>query len=86
MSLSNFDQEADCQKPLDCDRDKKGVASDHRIIVVRPIDQIYSRPDRHQRIIQCRPLPQSGLDKYRDWLMCQDWSEIYEFSVNCKIF
>ena len=45
---------------------------------MRPIDQINSQPDRHQRIIQCRPLPQSGLDKYSDWLMCQDWSEIYE--------
>ena len=37
MTMSQYYQEPLCLEPLDCDPDKDGKKSDHRIVVTKPI-------------------------------------------------
>ena len=39
-TISKFYQEPMCLEPLDADHDKNGVKSDHRIVMMRPINTI----------------------------------------------
>ena len=78
MTLSSFYQEPLCLAPLDADPDKNGVKSDHRIVLVRPINTIDNKCARQTRQIKVRPFPQSGIEKFKSWLIDQTWVEIYK--------
>ena len=78
MTLTKYYQEPLCLEPLDSDPDKKGVKSDHRIVVCRPISTINNKAIRHIREVRVRPFPQSGLDKLSEWFIDKTWEEIYE--------
>ena len=78
MSLAKYYQEPSCLKPLDPDSNKNGAPSDHRIVLTRPINTIDNKPIRNVRKVVVRPIPQSGLDLYRDWLMDQTWDQVYQ--------
>ena len=77
MSLANYYQEPKYLEPLDSDQDKIGAPSDHRIICCEPISTVNNRAINTTREVSFRPFPQSGIDKFRDWLIDKDWSEIY---------
>ena len=77
MSLSTYYQAPTILDPLDQDPDKNGKRSDHRIVLVRPIDSVDNRSARLTRTVKVRPLPESGFVKMRKWLMEQDWKEVY---------
>ena len=77
MSLANYYQEPKYLEPLVSDQDKIGVPSDHCIICCEPISTVNNRAINTTREVSFRPFPQSGIDKFRDWLIDKDWSEIY---------
>ena len=62
--------------PLDSDPDKK---SDHRIVIViaKPINIFEHKCSRQTRTVTVRPFPQSGMVKFQEWLIDQDWKEVY---------
>ena len=64
--------------PLDADLYTNGVASDHRIVVVRQLRPLSSKSARQSRIVKCRPLPETGLNSMKIWFQEQTWSEIFE--------
>ena len=71
--------------PLDSDPESNGKPSDHLIGVMRPINTINNKPGRVFREIKVRPLPDSGLAKFRTWIQGQDWDVILkEKSVDSK--
>ena len=70
-TLARYYQEPSCLKPLDPDPNKNGAPSDHRIVIARPINTIDNKPVRNIRKVLVRPIPQSGLALFRDWLMDQ---------------
>ena len=71
--------------PLDPDPESNGKPSDHLIGVMRPINTINNKPGRVFREIKVRPLPDSGLAKFRTWIQGQDWDVILkEKSVDSK--
>ena len=77
-TLAHFYQEPLCLDPLDCDPDKNGTKSDHRIVVFKPINVISNETARITREIKVRPIPKSGIDQMRQWLMDQTWNNVYE--------
>ena len=77
-TLARYYQEPSCLKPLDPDPNKNGAPSDHRIVIARPINTIDNKPVRNIRKVLVRPIPQSGLALFRDWLMDQTWDQIYQ--------
>ena len=66
--------------PLDSDPDKK---SDHRIVIViaKPINIFEHKCSRQTRTVTVRPFPQSGMVKFQEWLIDQDWKEVYKASI-----
>ena len=77
MTLANYYQEPLCLDPLDPDPDKNGAKSDHRIVLIRPINIINNKSCRQTREVKVRPFPQSGFSKMRDWFIDQTWNEVY---------
>ena len=77
MTLSSFYQEPKCLEPLDCDTDKIGKKSDHRIVLCRPINTINNKSARQIRKVKVRPLPQSGIDQLTEWFIDQTWDQVY---------
>ena len=78
MTLSQLYQEPFCLDPLDPDLDSNGKQSDHRIVLMKPINEINNQSARHTRVIKSRPITQSGIDKMRSWLMDENWKNVYE--------
>ena len=77
MTLSKYYQEPLCLEPLDPDPEKKGAKSDHRIVLIVPINTINNKSIRNTREIRVRPFPQSGLLKFKDWIMNQSWDKVF---------
>ena len=85
MTLSQYYQEPLCLDPLDPDPDKDGKKSDHRIVLLKPINEIDNRCSRTYREIKVRPITKSGMVRLREWFETQDWSQILsEDSINIK--
>ena len=78
MTLSHLYQEPVCLDPLENDPDKPGTKSDHRIVVARPINILENKCSRQTRFVTVRPFPQSGMNKFKDWLVDQNWQEVYD--------
>ena len=78
MTLSQYYQEPLCLEPLDADPDKDGKKSDHRIVLIKPINVINNKSARITRQIKVRPMPSSGIEKMREWIMDEKWEDVYE--------
>ena len=76
-TLSGLYQEPLCLEPLDADPNKKGVKSDHRIVVARPINTINNKCVRETRTIKFRPFPESGLKKMTEWLIDEKFEPVF---------
>jgi hypothetical protein len=63
--------------PLDNDVEGNGKPSDHLIIVMKPISQS-DVPKPKQKVITFRPLPESGMLVYNQWLQTEMWQELYQ--------
>ena len=48
------------------------------IVVASPINSNVEQCGRKYRTVKYRPMPQSGLERMRDWFRSQTWQEIYE--------
>ena len=77
MTLSSYYQEPKCLEPLDCDPEKNGKKSDHRIVLCRPINTINNKSARQIRKVKVRPFPQSGMDQLTEWFIDQTWDQVY---------
>ena len=67
-----------CLDPLDPDPDKNGVKSDHRIVLIRPINIINNKSTRTTREVKVRAFPESGLDSMKEWFIDQTWDQVFE--------
>ena len=77
MTLSQFYQEPLVLDPLDPDPDKNGKKSDHRIVLMKPINVINNKSARYTKIIKVRQITQSGIEKMRSWMMDETWDQVY---------
>ena len=75
-TLSQFYQVPLCLDPLDCDPDKNGSKSDHRIVLAKPINILNNKSARITKTIITRPITQSGIQKMQSWLMDQTWDQV----------
>ena len=75
-TLGCYYQQPVCLPPLDADPDSNGSPSDHLIVVMRPINTLNNKPGRNVREVKVRPLLDSGLAKFKQWIQEQDWTEV----------
>ena len=64
-------------QPLDHDVSKSGAASDHLIVLMRPLSNSEVYRGRKYRIINCRTFPDSEIRKFGTWIQSQSWKEVY---------
>ena len=76
-TLSKFYQKPEIKPPLDNDLGNNGKPTDHKTVYMVPITNISFLSSRTKRSITYRPLPQSGILKMCQWIVKEDWSEIY---------
>ena len=76
--MSHLYQEAMCLEPLDADVDKNGVKSDHRIVLVKPINTINNKCGRQTKTVKYRPFPEAGFVKMKNWFIDENWQEVYQ--------
>ena len=72
-SLHNFYQAPEVIAPLDADPDKNGSKSDHNMVVMTPIDVVNNTTTRTNREITVRPMKESGVNKFSEWLKGKSW-------------
>ena len=77
MTMSSYYMEPEVLPPLDADPDKDGKPADHMIVLQKPISTIENKSARIIREVHVRPIPQSGIDQFRNWLIDQDWNQVF---------
>ena len=83
-TLADFYQKPVCLAPLQADPNA-GVASDHMMVVMEPMNHINTNNIRSRREITYRPMTEVGLRKMRLWLEEETWAEVtHEESANRK--
>ena len=43
---------------------------------MKPVDTINNKPARTVREVTVRPLPKSGLSKFKQWIQDEDWTRV----------
>ena len=76
-SLSLFYESPFPKPPLAADTEK-GKASDHLIVIWRPLQRYLPSPERQYRSVSYRPLTESGLTSFGRWIVQQSWHEVYK--------
>ena len=79
-TLSKFYLPPTSLPPLDNDVDGNGKPSDHLIVIMRPISQT-ENPQPKQKIITYRPLPESGMLMFKQWLQNETWQDLYQLET-----
>jgi hypothetical protein len=75
-SLAKYYQVPVCIPPLDADQDSDGSPSDHLMVLMEPVSTMNNKPARFKRSVTYRPLPESGLKLFGDWLSQQSWENM----------
>ena len=79
-TLSKFYLPPTSLPPLDNDVHGNGKPSDHLIIVMKPISQLNNPPIK-KKTITFRPLPESGMLMFRQWLDSETWQQLYQLET-----
>ena len=62
--------------PIQPDDPSTAKPSDHSVPVCIPHTDRYTRPQRNYRIIKYRPLPQSSVDRFGEWIVRETWDGV----------
>ena len=76
--MSKWYQTPKCLPPLNGDVGSGGKPSDHLTVIMEPICVLNNKPARTTREVTVRPLKQSGIDLFEDWLKKQTWQEVFK--------
>ena len=76
-TLSKYYQTPICLPPLDPDPLSNGAPSDHLMPLMKPICTLNNRPARTKRKVTIRPLPESGLTEFQNWISSHSWDNVY---------
>ena len=64
--------------PIQPDNPNSGQPSDHSVPVCIPHTDRYKPPQRNYRIIKYRPLPESSVRRFGDWIVSEPWLSVRE--------
>ena len=76
MNLFSYYKSPIIVPPIHPDNPNKGKPSDHSVPVCIPHTDRYTAPSRNYRIIKYRPLPDSGVRKFGEWIVTECWDSL----------
>ena len=62
--------------PINPDDPKSGKPSDHSVPVCQPHTDKFNPPVRNYRIVNYRPLPESSVKRFGEWIVSVNWDSI----------
>ena len=74
MNLNSYFSSPIIAPPLQPDDPNKGNPSDHSVPVCTPHTDRYRPAARNYRIIKHRPMPDSSVRKFGEWIVSEDWN------------
>ena len=82
--LSSLYRKPVTKPPINSDN-LRGKPSDHLIVLLQPLPDVSVTEPREYQKVEFRPVPESGLAIFREWLVKYDWSELYKSNnINFK--
>ena len=83
--LHSYYQEPKCLAPIDPDRED-GKPSDHLTVTCEPRNAINNITNRQKRTITLRPIMESGLTRFGEWIKNETWEKNIETqAVDTKV-
>ena len=76
-TLSKFYQAPNFVPPLNPDPESDGSPSDHLMVLIQISSTVNKKPARLKRSVTFRPLQESGLRLFGDWLSAHPWDNLY---------
>ena len=76
MNLSGLYNSPIISPPIQPDNPNKGKPSDHSVPVCTPHTDRYTPAMRNYRTIKYRPLPESSVRQFGEWIVMEDWDNI----------
>ena len=76
MNVSSLYNTPVIAPPIQADDPNTGQASDHSVPVCTPHTDRYRPPQRNYRFIRYRPMPQSSIRRFGEWIVSQSWDTI----------
>ena len=76
-TLSIFYCEPVTKPPINNDEGNGGKPSDHLVVLMLPLTSVLDCPPRQYKVVEYRPLTDSGMLLYGEWFALQNWNEIY---------
>ena len=80
MNTSGFYQSPVICPPIQPDDPSTYQASDHSVPVCVPHTDRYNPPQRTYHTRRYRPLPQSSIQRFGEWLVSESWESLSEYS------
>ena len=81
MNVSKYYKSPIIAPPICPDNPSTGQPSDHSVPVCIPHTDRYRPPQRNYKIIRYRPLPESSVRRFGEWIVSEPWTNINpEFS------
>ena len=77
-SLSRFYKEPVTKYPIMSDSLSNGKPSDHLVVLWEPIQTCIAKFSRVYRTVELRPLTNSGLSKFSEWINDYSWHDLYK--------
>ena len=76
MNTSGYYKSVIIAPPIQPDTPGAGKPSDHSVPVCVPHTDRYTRPQRKYRTIKYRPLPQSSVQRFGEWMVSESWESV----------
>ena len=76
MNMMRFYNSPIICPPIEPDNPLCGNPSDHWVPVCTPHTDRFKPPSRNYKIIKCRPLPQSGVRRFGEWIVQESWASV----------
>ena len=79
-TMAKYYEEPVTMPPLNPDANSKGKPSDHLVVLMRPISASYMVPPRIYKTVTTRPITESGIESFRQWIEDFRWMDMYQCS------
>ena len=76
MNLSSYFNTPIIAPPICPDDPSNGKPSDHSVPVCTPHTDRYRPANRNYKIIKYRPLPESSLRRFGEWIVTEGWQSV----------
>ena len=76
MNTSSYYKSPLIAPPIQPDNPNTGQPSDHSVPICIPHTDRHTPPERNYRIIKYRPLPESSLRRFGEWIVGESWDSV----------